>query len=88
MAVYDNELMKEDLRKTARTLHAAIRRAEFCMQRWNNGPGASIPNSGATAKWHNMATRCQELVTDMTAGGNAKLNTVLAVSDLNLPGDA
>lgn len=84
---YDNELWKDDARKAAQTLHAAFVRAQFCLNRWNNGPGTSIPNSGGTAKWHNAATRFSELVTDMTANNNAKLNTIQTVSDLNLPGN-
>jgi len=46
-----------------------------------------FPNEGATIAMNNLMNRVSELVADYEATSNAKLNTVMAMSNLTLPGD-
>lgn len=84
---YDNALLQEDARKAAQSLHAAYVRLRMVQERWLNGPSTSIPNSGATAKWHSFMNVAGGIITDLTQSNNAKLNHVLNISDLQLPGN-
>ena len=85
----------EDVVRGARAHHLAYERGRFLIARWFAEFSATIPNDatevapGLTgAEVTNLITRCIEQKADMEApdGGNAKLNTVLAVSDLPLGG--
>lgn len=71
-----------DVVTLARTLHLAYRRAQFVVDRWFSGF-----NVGADEATTNVVVRATELIADYQAGGNAKLNTILFKSDLELPGD-
>ena len=73
-----------DAVKTARTLHLAYRRCEYLLARWYSGINNSQTWDDATT---NLMRRVAEMVADYDANGSAKLNTVLAKSDLSLPGD-
>jgi hypothetical protein len=73
-----------DAVKTARTLHLTYRRCEYLLARWYSGINNSQTWDDATT---NLMSRVAELVDDYDANGSAKLNTVLAKSDLSLPGD-
>ncbi len=77
---YSSSDYAEDTIKTARAMHLAYRRAQYLLARWHSGM-----NAGADEQTTNIAVRCAELVADMEDNGNAKLNTILAVSDLKLP---
>ena len=72
----------------ARTMHLAYRRSKFLLDRWYNGANTEHPNEGGGIPVNNLMNRVAELVADYEASSNAKLNTVLAMSDLSLPGDA
>jgi len=86
VSTYTKQDMEADLRAAARALHLAYRRAAFARQRWYAGAGNEF-DFGADQPYFGAMNRLDELVADMEAGNNAKLNTVLAVSDLKLPGD-
>ena len=72
----------------ARTLHLAYPRSKFLLDRWYNGANTEHPNEGAGIPVNNLMNRVAELVSDYEANSNAKLGTVLTMSDLTLPGDA
>jgi hypothetical protein len=81
----------QDVVRGARAHHLAYERGRFLIARWFAEFSASIPNDatevapGITgAEVTSIITRCSEQKTDMEASGNAKLNTILAVSDLPL----
>ena len=76
-----------DAVKTARTLHVAFRRAQYLQARWNSGINADFPNSGDTIKHNDLMNRVNDLIADYLADGQGKLNQILALSDLTLPGD-
>ena len=83
----------EDVVRGARAHHLAYERGRFLLARWFAEFSATIPNDatevapGLTgAEITNLIVRCSEQTEDMQANGNAKLNTVLAVSDLPLGG--
>jgi len=80
---YSSSDFDADAVTVARTIHLAYRRAQFVVARWYAG-GFDADADAATT---NLVVRCTELIADMEANGNAKLNTVLAKSDLKLPGD-
>lgn len=82
-----------DVVRAARAHHLAYERGGFVIDRWFAEFSGSIPNDatevapGITgAEVTNLITRCIEQTGDMEANSNAKLNTVLAVSDLPLGG--
>jgi len=81
---YSTSDFNSDAKATARTLHLAYRRANLVLDRWYAGMNNEF--SGDTAMGLLMS-RCEEIVADYEANGNAKLNTVMAKSDLTLPGD-
>lgn len=81
-----------DVQTQAKTLHLAYRRAKFILERWNGGLSSEIANDATEyvtdvsgEEIHNLINRCNEFVTDYEASTNAKLNTVLLLSDLQLP---
>ena len=81
----------QDVVRGARAHHLAYERGRFLLARWFAEFSATIPNDatevapGITgAEVTNIIVRCIEQTGDMEANGNAKLNTVLAVSDLPL----
>lgn len=81
-----------DVQTQAKTLHLAYRRAKFILERWNSGLNTQITNDateyvpGITGiQINNLINRCVEFVADYEDGASAKLNTVLALSDLELP---
>jgi hypothetical protein len=81
----------QDVVRGARAHHLAYERGRFLIARWYAEFSASIPNDatevapGITgAEATGIITRCLEQVADMQDGSNAKLNTILAVSDLPL----
>jgi hypothetical protein len=86
----------QDTKNQTRALHSIYWRAKFLTSEWyghdlaNNGiPNTSsiVGNSGFTGiELTNIIVRCLELITDMETNNNAKLNTIIAVSDLSLPG--
>ena len=84
---YSASEFEQDAAKAARTLHAAYLRAKYLQSRWFSGVNAEFPNSGGTIKHNDLMNRLGEIVTDFEASGNAKLNTILALSDITLPGD-
>jgi len=90
MAYTQSEFI-EDVVKGARSLHVSYERSRFLIARWYAEYSGTIPNDatevapGITgAEITNVIVRCSELKADMEASTNAKLNTVLAVSDLPL----
>lgn len=85
---YSKGEFEEDAKRTARTLHLAYRRSKYLLDRWWSGLNSDFPNSGDTVSMNNLMNRVSELVSDYEASSSAKLNTVLAKSDLTLPGDA
>lgn len=84
---YSSGDFSSDATKTARTLHLAYRRCEYLLDRWYAGMNTEFPSETNPAL-NNLMNRVAELVADYEATSNAKLNTVMAVSDLTLPGDA
>jgi hypothetical protein len=84
---YGSSDFSSDSLKTARTLHLAYRRCTYLLARWYGGMNAAFP-SETNPELNNLMNRVSELVTDYEQYSNAKLNTVMAVSDLQLPGDA
>ena len=80
---YELQDFEDDGRKTARTLHAAYRRAQYLLDRWNSGVSAQVSNADVVA----FMARCSEMVTNLEANDNAKLLNILRYSDLKLPGD-
>jgi hypothetical protein len=83
---YGSSEFSADATKTARTLHLAYRRCSFLLDRWYAGANTAFPIE-TYPEINTLMNRVAELVTDYEATSNAKLNTVLAVSDLQLPGD-
>ena len=77
-----------DAARTARSLHLAFRRCQYLLSRWYSGLNSSYPNEGGGIPMNNLMSRVAEMVADYEATSNAKLNTVMAMSDLVLPGDA
>lgn len=80
-----------DVVKAARAHHLAYERGRFVLARWYAEYSAAIPNDatevapGLTGQEvTNVIVRCSEQIADMQADSNAKLNTVLQVSDLPL----
>lgn len=84
---YGTGEFQQDAEKTARSLHLAFRRCEYLLDRWWSGMNTSFPNSGATVPMNNLMNRVAEMVADYEASSNAKLNTVMGMSNLQLPGD-
>jgi hypothetical protein len=84
---YSNSAFEEDAVKVARVLHLSFRRCEYLLDRWYAGANTAFP-AETYADLNNLMNRVAEMVSDYEASSNAKLNTVLAVSDLQLPGDA
>jgi len=76
-----------DATKTARALHVAYLRCKYLLTRWYGGQSANFPNEGDTVPMNNLMNRVSELVTDYEATSSAKLNTVMDISDVTLPGD-
>ncbi len=81
---YSKSDFEADAVKVARTLHLAYRRCEFLLARWYSGINAEFDSD---ATMGNLMNRVVELTADYEANGSAKLNTVMAKSDLSLPGD-
>jgi len=80
-----------DAVRGARALHLAYVRSQFLLARWYAEFSATIPNDatevapGLTGQEvTNIMVRATEMIADMEANNKAKLNTVLAVSDLPL----
>jgi hypothetical protein len=80
-----------DTVRAARVKHLAYHRDQFLLARWYAEFSAQVPNDttviadGLTGQEiTNIMVRATENIADMEANGNAKLNTVLAVSDLPL----
>ena len=83
----------QDVVRGARAHHLAYERGRFLLARWYAEFSDTIPNDatevapGLTgAEVTNLIVRCSEQKADMEADGSAKLNTILAVSDLPLGG--
>lgn len=85
---YSTGDFNQDAEVVARTLHLSYRRCKYFLDRWWGGMNAEFPNEGAGIPINNLASRVAELVADYDAASNAKLNTVMAMSNLKLPGDA
>jgi len=77
---------EQDAVKTARALHISYRRCTYLLNRWWAGMNNQFPVE-QYGDLHNLMNRVSELVQDYEADSNAKLNTVMAKSDLTLPGD-
>lgn len=84
--IYTRQDMEDDLKAAARALHLAYQRAKYARQRWYSGISNEFIFEN-DVEFFNMMNRIDELVSDMENTNNAKLNTVLAVSDLKLPRD-
>ena len=84
---YSTGDFENDAAKAARTLHVAYLRAKYLLGRWYAGMNTEFPNSGGTIKHNNLMNRLSELVADYEANSSAKLNTVMEMSDVTLPGD-
>jgi len=67
----------------ARDLHVTYNRCVMLLARWYNGFNLTTTDPAVTL----LMSRVEEMTDDYQANGSAKLNTVLAVSDLKLPGD-
>lgn len=78
---------EQDAVKTARSLHLAFRRSQYLLTRWYSGMNSYFPNENDGIPMNNLLSRVAELVADYEANGNARLNTVLGMSNLTLPGD-
>jgi hypothetical protein len=81
----------QDTVRGARAHHLAYERGRFLLARWYAEFSAQVPNDatevapGLTGQQiTNIMVRCSEQIADMKATGNAKLNTILQVSDLPL----
>ena len=83
---YQTSDFDADSVKTARTLHLAYRRCSYLLDRWYGGMNTEFP-SGTYPDLNNLMSRVAEMISDYEGSSNAKLNTVLAISDLTLPGD-
>lgn len=87
--MYSASDFSTDAQVTARTMHLAYRRAKFLLDRWwAGGQSAHFPNEGDGIAMNSLMNRVAELVADYEAGGNAKLGTIMVMSNLQLPGDA
>ena len=84
---YDINDLQDDMVSVAKALHLSYRRCKCVTDRWNSGLSDQVPNSGATAKYHTLMTRVGEFVASFESNNNAKLNQILALSNLKLPGD-
>ena len=84
---YGTGEFEADAVRTARTLHLAFRRSQYLLTRWYAGMNTEFPAETQPAM-NNLMTRVAEMVDDYSDNSNAKLNTVMAKSDLTLPGDA
>ena len=84
---YSTGNFQSDAEKTARTLHVAYLRAKYLLTRWYAGMNTEFPNEGDGVAMNNLMNRVSELVTDYEASSSAKLNTVMAMSNVTLPGD-
>lgn len=84
---YSTGNFQSDAEKTARTLHVAYLRAKYLLTRWYAGMNTEFPNEGDGVAMNNLMNRVSELVADYEANGSGKLNTVLAMSNVTLPGD-
>ena len=84
---YSNGEFESDALKVARVLHLSYRRCEYLLDRWYSGMNTQFPAETYPAL-NNLMNRVAEKVADYDADSSAKLNTVLAISDLQLPGDA
>ena len=78
---------EQDATRVARTMHLSYRRAKYLLDRWYSGINVSFPNEGDGIAMNNLMNRVAELAADYEANSNAKLNTVMAKSDLTLPGE-
>lgn len=81
----------DDVVRGARAQHLAYERGTFLIARWFAEFSAQVPNDatevapGITGtQVTNVIVRCLENKEDMEDSGNAKLNTILQVSDLPL----
>jgi hypothetical protein len=81
---YSTSDFTNDAKVTARVMHLAYRRASYLLDRWNAGMSSAL---GSNADAVNLMARVQEMVTNYEANSSAKLNHILKVSDLTLPGD-
>lgn len=87
MSDYTPSEFEEDAQAVARSMHLTYRRSQYLLSRWFAGMNSKFPNSGATVSMNNLMNRVAEIVSDYEANGSAKLNTVMAKSNLKLPGD-
>jgi len=91
---YTSTNLVTDAVRFATQEHLAYSRAKFVVARWNSGLSAEIPNDGTDVGegvtgaqvWLGI-TRAQELIADLEANSNAKLNTILALSNVTLPSE-
>jgi len=81
--MYSVSEFEQDAATVAATLHLAYRRCQFLLPRWYSGINNEISDPATI----NLMSRVAEMVADYEAEGSAKLNTVLAKSNLSLPGD-
>jgi hypothetical protein len=88
---YSKDEFVSDVIRSARIKHLAYHRDQFIIARWYAEFSGQIPNDdtpvadGLTGQQiTNIIVRATENTSDMEAGGNAKLNTILQVSDLPL----
>lgn len=81
---YDVGSIPTDMTNLARVLHRAYVFGKYCLLRWWGGI-----NSEMTAKdfptENNFMNRVAELVQDYEKDNNAKLNTIVVLSDFRLP---
>lgn len=84
---YSGSEFQTDATRTARSLHLAYRRCTYLLSRWYSGINAQFP-AETYPDLNNLMSRVAELKADYEDNSNAKLNTVMKLSDLQLPGDA
>jgi len=89
--VYSLDDFVRDTVRDARSKHLAYLRDKYLLSRWFAEFSSQVPNDATVVaegltgqKITNIMVRALENTGDMEANDNAKLNTVLAVSDLPL----
>lgn len=84
---YGKSEFEHDAEVAARTLHLSYRRNKYLLDRWYGGCNALFPNEGDGVPMNDFMNRVLEQTADYAALGQAKLNTIMAISNLTLPGD-
>ena len=84
MYFYSTTDLASDAKVAARTMHLAYRRARYILDRWNAGMNAKYAGVPDAV---NFMARISDMCAYFEASNGANLKHVMALSDLNLPGD-